>query len=162
MNNFLIINIQAILGTISILLAFKWWIQPRVSKLPIYAALLPFVFLNTFRYLGLMFMTENQFYGGFPSDFLTTVGLLDMTTSILAIIAAIALKNKWTNALSLVWVFNIVGFLDLASAFPQFFSLKLYDQDLGVIWLMFVTYGLTTLLSHFYIFYRLIKHTKKN
>lgn len=55
----------------------------------------------------------------------------------------------------LVWVFNIFGFADLITAFPQFFSLKLYDQNLGTIWLMFVTYGLVAFLSHIYIFSRL-------
>lgn len=162
MNNFTIINLQALTGTIAIILAFKWWIQPRVANLSIQKALLPFVFLNTFRYLGLSFMAKEQFYGGFPTEFLTTVGLLDFSTAILAIIAAIALKNNWKFAIPLVWIFNIVGFGDLITAFPQFFGLELYNQNLGFIWLMFITYGLATFLSHIYIFYRLFKNLKKN
>lgn len=161
MDNFTIINLQAVIGTIAIILAFKWWIQPRLANLSIYDVLLPFVFLNTFRYLGLSFMAKEQFYDGFPTDFLTTVGLLDFTTAVLAIIASIALKNKWKFAIPLVLVFNIVGFGDLITAFPQFFGLKLYDQNLGFIWLMFVTYGLTTFLSHIFIFSRLFKNLKK-
>lgn len=73
MDNFTIINLQALTGTVAIILGFKYWIQPRISKLSIHEALLPFVFLNTFRYLGLSFMSKEQFYDGFPSDFLTTV-----------------------------------------------------------------------------------------
>jgi hypothetical protein len=161
MDNFTIINLQALTGTIAIILAFKWWIQPRVSKLSIQAALLPFVFLNTFRYLGLSFMAKEQFYDGFPSEFLTTVGILDFTTAVLAIVTAIALKNNWRFAIPLVWIFNLVGFGDLVTAFPQFFGLRLYEQNLGFIWLMFVTYGLTTFLSHIYIFYRLLRPNPK-
>lgn len=161
MDNFTIINLQALTGTVAIVLCFKYWIQPRVSKLPIQEALLPFVFLNTFRYLGLSFMAKEQFYDGFPNEFLTTVGLLDFTTAILAILAVIALKNKWSFAIPLVWIFNIVGFGDLITAFPQFFGLKLYDQNLGFIWLLFITYGLTTFLSHIYIFIKLFKNLKK-
>jgi hypothetical protein len=161
MDNFTIINLQALTGTIAIILGFKYWIQPRISKLSLHDALLPFVFLNTFRYLGLTFMAKEQFYDGFPSDFLTTVGLLDFTTAILAIIAAIALKNKWSFAIPLVWIFNIVGFGDLITAFPQFFSLELYNHNLGIIWLTFVTYGLGAFLSHIYIFIRLFKNHKK-
>ena len=100
-------------------------------------------------------------YDGFPTDFLTTVGLWDLTTSILAIITTVALKTKWKFAIPLVWIFNIVGFADLVTAFPQFFGLKLYDHNLGFIWLMFVTYGLTTFMSHIYIFYRLIRPNPK-
>ncbi|MEZ4985185.1 MAG: hypothetical protein R2795_09150 [Saprospiraceae bacterium] len=162
MDNFTIINLQALTGSVAIYLGFRYWIQPKVSKLSIHDALLPFVFLNTFRYLGLSFMAKEQFYDGFPTDFLTTVGLWDLTTAILAIITTVALKTKWKFAIPLVWVFNIVGFTDLVTAFPQFFGLKLYDQNLGFIWLMFVTYGLTTFMSHIYIFYRLIKQNPKN
>lgn len=160
MDNFTIINLQALVGTIAIILGFRYWIHPRISKLPINQALLPLVFLNTFRYLGLSFMAKEQFYDGFPQDFLTTVGLLDFTTAILAIISLVALKNKWRFAILLVWIFNVVGFGDLITAFPQFFGLKLYDQDLGFIWLMFITYGLAAFLSHIYIFIRLFKNLK--
>ncbi len=161
MDNFLIINLQAMVGTVAIILGFRYWIQPRIAKLSLHEALLPFVFLNAFRYLGLTFMAKEQFYDGFPTEFLTTVGILDLSTAILAIIATIALKNKWSFAIPLVWIFNIVGFGDLITAFPQFFGLKLYDQNLGFIWLMFVTYGLATFLSHIYIFVRLFKNLKK-
>lgn len=161
MDNFTIINLQALTGTIAIILGFRYWIQPRISNLSIYDALLPFIFINTFRYLGLTFMAKEQFYDGFPQDFLTTVGLLDLSTAILAIIALVALKNRWRFAIPLVWIFNIVGFGDLVTAFPQFFGLKLYDQNLGFIWLMFITYGLVTFLSHVYIFIRLFRNLKK-
>ena len=160
MDNFTIINLQAILGSISIILGFRIWILPRLAHLTINDALLPLVFINTFRYLGLTFMAKEQFYSGFPDEFLTTVGLWDMVTSILAIIAVIALKGKWKYAIALVWIFNIVGFADLITAFPQFFSLKLYDYDLGTIWLVFITYGLVAFLSHIYIFIRLIKNAR--
>ena len=161
MDNFTIINLQALTGTTAIIIGFRYWIQPRISKLPVQEALLPFVFLNTFRYLGLTFMAKEQFYDGFPAEFLTTVGLLDLITAILAIIATIALKNKWSLAIPLVWIFNLVGFGDLITAFPQFFGLELYNQNLGFIWLMFVTYGLVTFLSHIFIFILLIKNLKK-
>lgn len=160
MDNFTIINIQALIGSISIILGFNWWIKPRLAHLSVEMAVLPLVFLNTFRYLGLSFMAKEQFYDGFPSEFLNTVGIWDMSTAILAIIAAVAIKGKWKLALPLVWLFNIVGMTDLVTAFPQFFGLELYNHDLGFIWLMFITYGLTTFLSHIYIFIRLIKNLR--
>lgn len=162
MDNFIIINLQAIVGSITLILIFKWWIQPKLVNLSIHKVLLPFIFLNSFRYLGLSFMAKEQFYDGFPSKFLATVGLWDLSVSVLAIITAFALKNKWKYAIPLVWIFNIFGFADLANAFPQFFSLKLYDYNLGFIWLMFVTYGLAAFLSHIFIFTKLIKNLKKS
>ncbi len=162
LDNFTIINLQAIIGSVALIIGFNWWIKPRIAHLSIHDALLPFVYLNAFRYLGLSFMAQEQFYSGFPTEFLNTVGIWDMATAILAIIASIALKNKWSLAVPLVWIFNIFGFADLITAFPQFFGLKLYDQNLGFIWLTFVTYGLAAFLSHIYIFIRLIKNLRKN
>jgi len=162
MDNFTIINLQALTGSVAIYLGFRYWIQPKISKLSIHETLLPFVFLNTFRYLGLSFMAKEQFYDGFPTDFLTTVGLWDLTTAILALITTVALKTKWKYAIPLVWIFNIVGFADLVTAFPQFFGLKLYNYNLGFIWLTFITYGLAAFMSHIYIFYRLLRPNQKN
>lgn len=160
MDNFAIINIQAILGSISIVLGFKIWMQPRLAKLSFYEALLPLVFVNTFRYLGLSFMAKEQFYSGFPIEFITTIGLWDMLTSMLAIITVLALKVRWKYAIPLVWFFNVIGFAHLIIGFPQFFSLELYEYDLGTIWLVFITYGLVAFLSHIYIFYQLIQHIR--
>lgn len=61
MNNFTIINLQALTGTVALILAFKWWIQPRLANLSIQDALLPFVYLNIFRYLGLNFIAKDNF-----------------------------------------------------------------------------------------------------
>ena len=160
MDNFTIINLQALVGTVTLFVVFKWWIQPRLANLSINDALLPFVFLNSFRYLGLSFMTKEQMYDGFPADFLMQVGLWDFATAVLALITAFTLKSRWKFAIPLVWVFNIFGFADLITAFPKFFSLELYDQNLGFIWLMFVTYGLAAFLSHIYIFSKLIKNLR--
>lgn len=160
MDNFLIINLQAVIGSIAIILGFNLWIKPRLANLSIKDALMPIVFLNTFRYLGLSFMAKEQFYGGFPIEFLTTVGIWDMTTAILAIVTVLALRGKWKFAIPMVWVFNIVGFTDLIVAFPQFFGLELYNHDLGTIWLTFVTYGLVAFLSHIYIFIRLVNNLR--
>ncbi len=161
MDNFTIINLQAITGSVALYLGFKYWIQPKISKLSIHEALLPFVFLNIFRYLGLNFMAKEQFYDGFPAEFLAQVGIWDFATAVLAIITSVALKSKWKFAIPLVWIFNLVGFADLITAFPQFFGLKMYDHNLGTIWLVFVTYGLAAFLSHIYIFIQLIKNLKK-
>ena len=160
MDNFTIINLQALVGTVTLFVVFKWWIQPRLANLSINDALLPFVFLNSFRYLGLSFMAKEQMYDGFPADFLMQVGLWDFATAVLALITAFTLKSRWKFAIPLVWVFNIFGFADLITAFPKFFSLELYDQNLGFIWLMFVTYGLAAFLSHIYIFCKLIKNLR--
>lgn len=122
MDNFIILNMQAAAGLLTFYLVFRWYVFPRLAKLSIYDALVPMVLIHGLRYLGMVFMVDTQVYDDFPDDLAFTVGMWDYATSILAIITAIALRNKWAFAIPLVWVFNIFGFTDLLVAFPQVFG----------------------------------------
>jgi hypothetical protein len=157
MDNFTILNLQATAGLIAFYLAFRWWVLPRLSRLSLYDALLPMVFIHAFRYLGMVFMVDTQVYDAFPDDLALTVGIWDYSTAILAIVTSVALRTKWKYAIPLVWVFNIVGFTDLMVAFPQVFGIEFYNYDIGTMWWAFVTIGLINVISHIYIFYRLIR-----
>lgn len=158
MDNFIILNMQAAAGLIAFTFAFRWWVLPILSKRDIYGALLPMVFIHSFRYLGMVFMVDTQVYDAFPDDLAFTVGVWDYSTAILAIITSIALKNKWKGAITLTWIFNLVGFIDLLVAFPQVFGIEFYNFDLGTMWWAFVTIGVVNVISHIYIFNRLIKN----
>ncbi|WP_339918271.1 hypothetical protein [Yeosuana marina] len=162
MDNFTILNMQVIAGLITFYFAFKWYVFPRLAKLSIYDALLPMVLIHGTRYLGMVFMVDTQVYDAFPDDLAFTVGIWDYSTAIFAIITAIALKNKWQYAIPLAWVFNIFGFTDLLVAFPQVFAIKFYNYDIGTMWWAFSTIGVINMISHFYIFRRLIKNHRKN
>ncbi len=160
MNNFIILNMQATAGLITFYLAFKWYVFPRLAKLSIHDALVPMVLIHGLRYLGMVFMVDTQVYDAFPDDLAFTVGIWDYSTAILAIITAIALKNKWRYAIPLTWVFNIFGFTDLLVAFPQVFGIEFYNYDIGTMWWAFVTIGVVNVISHIYIFGRLFEHLK--
>ncbi len=51
-----------------------------------------------------------------PGAFAKPAAYGDLVAGVLAIVALIALRNRWTSALALVWVFNILGLADLAYA----------------------------------------------
>ena len=158
MDNFTILNMQVIAGLMTFYFAFKWYVFPRLAKLSIYDALVPMVLIHGTRYLGMVFMVDTQVYDAFPDDLAFTVGIWDYSTAILAILTAIALKNKWTYAIPLAWFFNIYGFTDLLVAFPQVFSIQFYNYDIGTMWWAFSTIGVINMISHIYIFNRLFKH----
>ncbi|MEM1320512.1 MAG: hypothetical protein AAGG75_09655 [Bacteroidota bacterium] len=158
MDNFTILNLQNFAAFLMTFLGLKWWVFPRVANLSIHKALIPFVFLHSIRYLGMMFMVEHQIYDEFPKDVATVIGLWDYTTAILAIITTYALRVEWKFAIPLVWFFNIFGFMDLVNAFPNVFGLEFYNYDIGGIWFMFIIVGPFTMISHLYIFYRLFKN----
>jgi hypothetical protein len=151
---------QSVAGLLTFYFIFKWYVFPRLANLTIYDALVPMVLIHGLRYLGMVFMVDTQVYDAFPDDLAFTVGIWDYTTAILAILTAFALKNKWTFAIPLVWVFNIFGFTDLIVAFPQVFAIEFYNYDLGTMWWAFTTIGIVNVISHFYIFYRLIQNLR--
>jgi hypothetical protein len=160
MDNFIIFNMQTIAGLITFSLAFRWYVFPRLAILSIYDALIPMVLIHGLRYLGMAFMVDTQVYEAFPDDLAFIVGVWDFSTSILAIITAFSLKNKWKYAIPLTWVFNIFGFTDLLVAFPQVFAIEFYNYDLGTMWWAFTTIGVVNVISHIYIFIRLIKNLR--
>ncbi len=162
MDNFTIFNLQTLAAFLTAYLALRWFILPKVSKLPIHEALIPFVFVQAIRYLGMMFMVDNQIYDAFPTNLAHTIGLWDYSVSILALITTYALKISWKYAIPLVWVFNIWGFVDLLTALPQVSALEFYNYDIGGIWWMSVIVGPITIVSHIYIFGRLFKNFRNN
>lgn len=162
MDNFTIFNLQLLAAFLMVIFGLRWFILPKVSQLPIRDALIPFVFIHAIRYLGMMFMVDNQIYDEFPKDLAFTIGVWDYSVAILALITTYALKVKWKYAIPLVWIFNIWGFADLMTALPQASAQEFYNYDIGGIWWMSIIVGPITIISHIYIFIRLFKILKKN
>jgi hypothetical protein len=51
-----------------------------------------------------------------PRDFAEAVAYGDLATSVLAVITLLALRARLGFAVALVWLTNVVGFVDLANA----------------------------------------------
>ena len=70
-------------------------------------------------------------------------------------LALIALKNRWSGATLAVWLFNIVGTVDLLNA------LRHVDvaENFGAAWYIPTFLVPLLLVTHFMIFARLIKAT---
>jgi hypothetical protein len=75
--------------------------------------------LHLFRYLGLIALFPALFPVrglGFTEGYLAQIAWGDTATGWLALAALVALHVKARFAIPLVWLFNIVGFLDFANA----------------------------------------------
>ena len=71
----------------------------------------------------------------------------------LAIVCLLMLKNAWRLALPLVWIFNIIGTIDLLAALSQAEVIPL----LGGTWYIPTFFVPLLLVSHAMIFARLLK-----
>jgi hypothetical protein len=114
---------RAVFG-ISVLLGLVVWgmigardIWPALRRRPRAEALRPLLLLHAFRFVGLAFLVPGVVAPDLPAGFARPAAYGDLATSILALLAIAALGRR--PGTMLVWVFNVVGTVDLLNAFYQ-------------------------------------------
>jgi hypothetical protein len=111
------ILITNLLGsTLVFWVAARIYLLPRLPALRPQAVLLPILLLHAMRHLGLMFLSPGATYPGIPPEFAYPAALGDLLTALLALAALSAVARDRPAARPLVWIFNMVGTLDLAVA----------------------------------------------
>lgn len=119
MSTFQIFGLQFLLSLVVYALIARWYVAPRLAALPLAAALTPLLFLHAFRHVGLVFLVPTVVGPALQPEFAVPAAYGDLLTALLALLALVALRSRWSIALALVWLFNLVGTLDLLNAFFQ-------------------------------------------
>lgn len=104
------------LSLLAFALIAKWYIVPRLREVPTARALEPLLLLHSFRHIGLMFLADGAVKSSLPTAFAQPAAWGDLAASVLAFVALLGVRRDWSAALPLVWVFNVVGTLDLINA----------------------------------------------
>ncbi len=88
-----------------------------------------------------------------PDYFAIPAAYGDLLTGVLALLALVLLRGGWKGAIGAVWVFNVVGTIDLLNA------LRHVDvaQNFGAAWYIPTFLVPLLLVTHFMIFVRLLK-----
>ena len=114
---------QVIFG-ISVLQGFVVWgmigaryIWPALRDKPRAEALRPVLLLHAFRFVGLAFLVPGVVSSDLPVAFAQPAAYGDLATSLLALLSIATLGSRLGTII--VWVFNIVGTVDLLNAFYQ-------------------------------------------
>src|SRR4029453_2163532 len=106
-----------LIGTTAVFyVAARLYVLPRLSRLSAREVLLPILLLHSLRQLGLMFLAPGAVLPGLPPEFAYPAALGDLLTAVLAFAAIPAVANGGSVARPMVWVFNVVGTLDLLVA----------------------------------------------
>lgn len=111
-----IFGLQFLLSLVVYGLLARWYLAPRLAVLPLPSALMPLLFLHAFRHLGMVFLVPAVVGPGLQPEFAVPAAYGDLLAALLALAAIVALRARWPPALALVWVFNVVGTLDLVNA----------------------------------------------
>src|SRR5438552_18625366 len=97
-----------------------WWYGiPRLSMLPREVALVPLVWVHAFRIIGGTILAPGAVDAAVPVEFRTMIGLGDIATAVLALVALLALRYRVSWALASVWMVLVLGLLDTVNAIIQ-------------------------------------------
>ena len=153
MNTQAIFGLQLLLSLVVWGLIAKWGLAPWLEKMSQRQALLYLTVPHAFRYVGMVFLVPGVVAQPLPQDFATPAAYGDLITSLLALVALIALRSGWAWALVAVWLFNVVGTVDLLNALRH----QNVVQDFGATWYIPTLLVPLLLVTHFMIFARLIR-----
>jgi len=111
-----ILTVNLILSTLVFWIAARIYVLPKLHELNPKAILLPILLLHSLRHLGLMFLAPGAIYAGMPAQFAYPAALGDLVAALLALISIPLVAREAKAARTAVWIFNIVGTLDLLNA----------------------------------------------
>ena len=111
-----VLTINLIFSTFVFWVAAKLYVLPKLENYEARTLLLPILLLHSLRHLGLMFLTPGATYPGIPPQFTYPAAFGDLITAVLAMIAIPAVAARAQIAKLLLWIFNVVGSLDLVDA----------------------------------------------
>ncbi len=119
MEQILLDNIMALnlaLTTIIFYWAARIYLMPKLKEISAATIFVPILIQHSLRNLGLMFMASGAVYEGMPPQFAYPAGIGDVISALLALFALYAIRQDKPFKIAAMWVFNVVGTIDLAFA----------------------------------------------
>src|SRR5258706_15986986 len=119
MEPIVLFGIQFTLSLVAYALIAFWYVAPRLEGLSREEALLPLLWIHAFRIVGGTILAPGAVDARVPMDFRVMIGYGDLATALLALLALIALRARFSGAIALVWFCITVGMLDTVNAIIQ-------------------------------------------
>lgn len=161
-------NIQLALFVLNIALSvastvavFAIWFTPKLKAMPVQAAVLLLLTVQTTRGIGAGFLVTGVVSSDTPDEFILSAGFGDIVAAILALIAMWAIHTKRAHALGLAWVANIFGFVDLVLAFALGITMGLEPGQLQSMFLVVTWYVPILMVAHITSFRLLLASTSQ-
>ncbi len=104
------------LNVVTFALVVRWFVWPRLVPLDRHTALIPLVAFHWIRTAGMLALLPGMTGEFHRSDWAREIAAGDLLTVVLAWIAVGLLRARKRAAIPVVWLFNIVGLVDVANA----------------------------------------------
>ena len=144
---------QLVLSTVAWGLVAAWLVTPALERLSPFGALSWLVAPHAFRHVGMSFLVPGVAGAGLPAGFATAAAYGDLMTGMLALLALVLLRHRWSGAVPLLWLLNIIGTVDLANALRNIDVVPLF----GAVWFIPTILVPLLLVTHVMMFARLLK-----
>ena len=157
MNNVTIFWLQLLISCVVGAVVTKWYVWPRLTKLSLNAALIPLLFVQVFRYVGMTLLVPGMVDPKLPREALSASAYGDLLAAALALAAIFALRYNWRLAIPMVWVFSAWGFMDLLNTLRGVIQTGIPSFNLGALYFVFTFYAPMVAIAHLVIFWILLK-----
>jgi hypothetical protein len=134
-----------------------WYGWPALRRLSRNSGLIPLLFVQVPRYVGMTLLVAGMVDPGLPGEFLSGAAYGDLVEAALALVCIFALRSNWRVAIPLVWVTNTWGFLDLLNGLRGVLQLNIPSFNLATFWYIYTFYAPVVLVAHLMVFWILIK-----
>lgn len=137
-------------------LAGWWWAWPRLKAMRLNDALSLLLLVHLFRTMGISLMVREAGID-MPATAAQEIGYGDLVAALLALISIIALRYRPAIALPIVWLFSVVGMVDLVNAQIVGVQFNLLQHTLGPGWYIVTYYVPLLWVTHVLIVLLLVK-----
>ena len=138
----------------------KWYLWPGLKDRTPRTALTPLLLYASFRVNGLMFLMPGLVSSQLPRAFAIPTAYGDLTAAVLALLALWPIRAEKSSAMPLVWLFNVVGLLDLIYANISTFKDHVDPTYLGVSYYLAAINVPAMVVVHVVIFAYLVRHRR--
>jgi len=142
-------------------LVARWYLMPRLARLPLAKAVEPLLLFHSFRFIGLAFLIPGVTATPLDSRFSAPAAYGDLAAALLALLAILAFRKDWRTAILILWIFNLEGTLDLINAVARGIRYT-EDGDLGATYFIPAVIVPALLVSHWMIFTLLMKRRQRD
>lgn len=162
MDSFQIFGLQVFLSFLAYGLIARWYVTPHLAALPLERALMPLLFTHCFRHLGMVLLVPQVVNDPkVPHWWAAQIGYGDLLAQLLAFLAIFALRAGLRLGIPLVWIFNVVGTVDLVNAYFQGTRIEAYRFNLLSSWYIPTFVVPLLLVTHYMMFSLLLKARKR-
>lgn len=151
-----ILPLSITLGLVTYGLIGLWYLWPWMKRVSLAEAVTPILLFHGFRYIGLAFLLPGVTAEALDPRFAIPAAYGDLAAALLALFAAVLLHNRLALAVPMVWLFNVVGLVDMVNAVTQGW-LHVPDPAFGATYFIPAVVVPALVVSHVLVFLALLR-----